>query len=67
MKVATSEEVIDALSHALRYDGRKRVHHANSIMARDTAERLVQHLLACGFVVMRKGEAVAPSAPTPYS
>jgi hypothetical protein len=32
----------------LRYQGRKRVHHADDMMARITAERLVRHLEASG-------------------
>jgi len=50
-----------ALSFALRYDGRRRVHHADDLTARITADRLVQHLEALGFVVMRKPSAVAPT------
>jgi hypothetical protein len=49
------------LSFALRYQGRKRVHHADDMMARITAERLVQHLEASGFVVTRGQPATAPT------
>ena len=66
MKAASTEELIDGLSHALRYDGRKRVHHADPILARNTAELLVRHLMECGFVVMRKEGGAAVSASTPY-
>lgn len=66
MKAATPKELIEALSRALRYNGKKHVHHAGPIMARDTAERLVKHVSECGFVVLRKGEAAAPSAPDSY-
>jgi hypothetical protein len=34
---------------ALRYQGRKRVHHADDMMARITAERLAQHLQPSGY------------------
>jgi hypothetical protein len=51
---------MDTLSFALRYQGRKRVHQGDELMARIAAERLVQHLERCGFVVMKK-----PPAPTP--
>jgi hypothetical protein len=61
LRPATSDEIADALSFALRYQGRKRVNHADDTMARITAERLIQHLTASGFVVM-KGQATA--APT---
>jgi hypothetical protein len=57
---ATPDEIADALSFALRYQGRKRVNHADDMMARITPERLVQHLEASGFVVM-KGQAARAS------
>ena len=34
-------EVADALAYALRYDGNRRVYHADEVMARITAERLI--------------------------
>jgi hypothetical protein len=37
----------------MRYRGCKRVHHADDMMARITAERLIQHLAASGFVVLK--------------
>ena len=48
LRPATPDEIADALSFALRYQGRKRVHHADDMMARITAERLVRHLEASG-------------------
>src|SRR5271168_4247796 len=48
LRPATADEIADALSFALRYQGRKRVHHADDMMARITAERLIQHLTASG-------------------
>ena len=48
LRPATPAEIADALSFALRYDGRKRVHHADDAMARITAERLVRHLERSG-------------------
>jgi len=57
---ARPEELADALQHGLRYDGRRRVHDADEFMARLVAERLVAHLLRCGFVLMRRP---APGAP----
>jgi hypothetical protein len=62
---ATLDEVADALSFALRYHGRKRVSHADDMMARITADRLVQHLTASGFVLMKSGPATPPCAPGP--
>jgi hypothetical protein len=68
LHTATPEEVADALSFALRYQGRRRVHQADEMMARITADRLVAHLEATGFVVMRRPSALAPTSsamPTP--
>ncbi|MFL5281684.1 MAG: hypothetical protein ACJ8AW_12005 [Rhodopila sp.] len=58
---ATPEAISEALSYALRYEGRRRVHHADNMLARITADRLVQHLEASGFVVMRRPAAGAPT------
>jgi hypothetical protein len=44
----------DDLAYALRYNGRKRVHTGDEMMARITAERLIAHLERSGFVVMKK-------------
>jgi hypothetical protein len=41
LRPATPDEIADALSFALRYQGRKRVNHADDMMARITADRLV--------------------------
>jgi hypothetical protein len=61
LRPATADEIADALSFALRYQGRKRVYHADDMMARITAERLVQHLEASGFVLMKGPPRVAPT------
>ena len=39
---------------ALRYQGRRRVHNADEIMAEIVAKRLVEHLERAGFVVMKR-------------
>ena len=62
LRPATADEIADALSFALRYQGRKRVRHADDAMARITAEGLVQHLEASGFVLMKGPPRVAPRA-----
>jgi len=67
LRPATPDEIAD---FALRYQGRKRVHHADDMMARITADRLVQHLARSGFVVMKAPSAAAPSTshmPVPGS
>ena len=51
---AAAEDIEEALAFALRFDGRKRAHGGDELMARITAERLVKHLDRSGFVVMRK-------------
>ena len=55
-----AQSIVGALAFALRFQGRKRVHHADNMMAQITAERLVEHLQRSGFVVMKK-----PPAPIP--
>jgi hypothetical protein len=61
LRLAEPQDVADALAFALRYAGRKRVHHADDIMARITADRLVQHLKDAGYVVMKAPSARAPT------
>jgi hypothetical protein len=61
LRPATTDEIMSALSFALQFQGRKRVHHADDIMAKITAERLVKHLEASGFVLMKRPPADAPT------
>jgi hypothetical protein len=63
LRPATPDEI--ALSFALRYQGRKRVNHADDMMARITADRLVKHLTASGFVLMKRPAATAPTTFKP--
>jgi hypothetical protein len=58
---ATEDELIESLAFALRYEGRKRVHHADDMMARITAERLVRHLRGSGFVLVKDPASRAPT------
>jgi hypothetical protein len=62
LRPATPDEVAKALSFAL-CAGRRRVHHAESIRATRTAERLAAHLEEAGFVVMKRPEVPLPRAP----
>jgi hypothetical protein len=64
---AEPEDIIASIAFALHYDGRKRVHDADRITARITAERLVRHLQQSGFVIMKSppGRAPSTSAITP--
>ena len=54
LRPATTDELVQALSFALQYAGRRRVHHADDVMARITAERLAAHLEQSRFVVMKR-------------
>ncbi|WP_259650240.1 hypothetical protein [Gluconacetobacter diazotrophicus] len=65
LKPADPGEIADALMHALRYDGRRRVHDADELMARIVAERLVEHLKRCGFILVKSGDG-APLPDTSY-
>ena len=62
LRPAAPDEIADALSFALLYQGRKRVHDADQALARITADRLVQHLEQSGFVVMKAPSSQAPTA-----
>ena len=61
LRPALPDEIADALAFALQYEGRKRVRHADDLMARITAERLVRHLKRSGFVLMKAPAATAPT------
>ena len=61
LRSATPDEIAQSLAFALCYNGRKRVHDADEVTARETAERLVRHLEMSGFVIMK---APPRSAPT---
>ncbi len=50
------------IAYALRFQGRKRVHNADEIMAEIVAKRLVDHLERAGFVVMKKPTDVGAAA-----
>jgi hypothetical protein len=62
LRPAKREEIADALSFALRFDGRRPFTQSVNLMARITADHLVEHLERCGFVLMKRPDAVAPSA-----
>lgn len=61
LRPASPQEIEESLCFALRFAGRKRVHHADEVMARITAERLVEHLERSGYVLMKKPGRAAPS------
>jgi len=50
----TASELEQALSHALRFDGRKSFKPSGELMAKITAGHLVECLRVSGFVVLKK-------------
>jgi hypothetical protein len=62
LQPATAEDVVDALAFALRFEGRRRVYHADDSMARITADRLMRYLEKSGFVVMKRPPGALPRA-----
>jgi hypothetical protein len=62
LTTADSSDVVGALAFALRFQGRKRVHNADEIMAEIVAKRLVEHLEWAGFVVMKRPADVGAAA-----
>jgi hypothetical protein len=68
MREAKPGEVARALSFALIYQGRKRVHDADLLIADIVARRLVENLQQSGFVIMKKlpePEATKPKTGSP--
>ena len=59
---ATPDEIEQSLSFALRFEGRKRVHNGDELMATIVAERLVRHLELSGFVIMKRPPLSPPRA-----
>lgn len=64
LRAAEPNDIAEALTHALRFDGRRRVHDADELMAGLVATRLVAHLARCGFVLMKR--AAAPPHDTSH-
>jgi hypothetical protein len=61
LRPATSDEIEETLSFALRFKGRRRVDVAGPMVAQIAAEHLRRHLEASGFVVMKRPTGTAPS------
>jgi hypothetical protein len=62
LTLADPSDLAAALAYALRYQGRKRVHNADEIMAEMVAKRLVEHLERAGFVVMKRPAEIGAAA-----
>jgi hypothetical protein len=54
-------ELAAALAFALLFDGRKRLHLADEVIAKIAARRQVEHLARAGFVVMKRPPAAGRS------
>jgi hypothetical protein len=59
---ASRDDLVEALAFALRFQGRKRSHRADEIMAEIVAKRLVEHLERSGFVVMKSPLGIGAAA-----
>jgi hypothetical protein len=59
---ADPSDLADAIAFALRFQGRKRVHNADEIMAEIVARRLVEHLERAGFVIMKRDSPIGPQS-----
>jgi hypothetical protein len=57
MREAPPEEATESLAYALLYRPGKRTHDAEAMLAKIVADRLVEHLRLCGFVLMKKPPA----------
>jgi hypothetical protein len=73
LRLATSDEVSDALTHALWFNGRTRSRDADEIQARITAGHPLRCLEMSGFVLMRRppqqehsSADFGPHLPSPY-
>jgi len=62
LKPADKEDLSLALAHALRFAGKVRKHDAGALMASIVADRIVDHLDRCGFVVLKRAPILG-SAP----
>jgi hypothetical protein len=62
LTAADPSDLAAALAFALRFEGRKRVHSADEIMAEIVARRLVDHLRRAGFVVMKRAADAGAAA-----
>jgi hypothetical protein len=56
---ADPDDLAAAIAFALRYQGRKRVHNADELMAEIVAKRLVEYLERAGFVLMKRPVSMA--------
>ncbi len=62
LTLADPSDLASALAYALRFQGRRRIHDADEIMAEIVARRLVEHLDSAGFVVMKRPAEIGGAA-----
>jgi hypothetical protein len=62
---ATPEELEFAISHALRFDGRKQFKASGELMAKITAAHLAEQLRRSGFVIMKQPPVHMATWPAP--
>jgi hypothetical protein len=63
LRPADPDDLLQSLSFALRYDGRRRSRHADTLAADIVAKHLLDHLMRSGYVVMQRPPAPAHSIP----
>ncbi len=51
---ANPEDLEFTLAHALQFDGKKRFKHAGGLMAKITAQHLLEQLRLSGYVILQK-------------
>lgn len=56
LQPVSREDLIQEIAQGLRFDGRKRLHNSEDIMARIAAEKLADHLQRSNFVVVHGPE-----------
>ena len=54
MEEAKTEDIEQSIAFALMYNGRKRTHEADQIIAQIGAKHLVDHLRRSNYVIMRR-------------
>lgn len=57
LRPATEDEVVQSLSFALRFNGKKPIRYAEDAMASLMAKHLMAHLERSNFVIMKKPPA----------
>jgi hypothetical protein len=62
LKPASRDDLANAIAFVLRFEGCKRVHNADEIMAEIVAKRLVDQLDRAGFVFMKRPPIVGAAA-----